>query len=68
MSTLRALRKLILGETWIVPVGVALTLLAGALVVKPLAPDFWHTAGGPLLTVGVVLVLVLSVARGARRA
>jgi hypothetical protein len=63
VSTLRTLKKLILGETWVLPCGIAVLLGAGALIEDAL-PDL---AGFALLA-GVLLVLVLSVARTARRA
>jgi hypothetical protein len=66
MSTLRALKKLILGETWILPLGIAATLAAMALI-ESLAGDDWPHVGGPLLLAAVVAVLLASVARSARR-
>ncbi|HMJ37782.1 MAG TPA: hypothetical protein VK501_27995 [Baekduia sp.] len=69
MSFLRTLRKLILGETWTLPLGVAAVVLVVALVVRPAMDDAWHAAGGFVLLAGIALVLVVSVARssGARR-
>jgi hypothetical protein len=66
MSTLRAIKKLVLGETWILPLGIAAVLLAGALL-KAAAPDAWEDAGGALLAVGVLAVLVGSVVASTRR-
>lgn len=66
MSTLRTLRKLIFGETWLVPAGVALVLLTGALVGRALMPDAWAHGGGFFLLAGILAVLATSVARGAR--
>jgi hypothetical protein len=51
-----ALRKLILGETWALPVAVGL-LLALGLVLRAVARDFWSDAGGFLLLAGAVLAL-----------
>lgn len=67
MSALRALKKLILGETWILPLGVATIVLTAALVARPLLDDHWRDAGGPLLVAGVAAVLWVSVARSAGR-
>ena len=67
MSTLRTLKKLVLGETWMLPLGIAAVVLACALVVRPLAPHAWGTIGGLVLLAGVVAVLVASVSRGVRR-
>jgi len=62
MSVLRALRMLVLGETWTLPLGVAIVLAAGALT-RHYAPNPWHDAGGFLLLVGVVAVLIAALAR-----
>jgi hypothetical protein len=67
MSTLRTLKKLILGETWLLPVGIAIVVATAALVVRPLAATAWHRVGGLILLAGVLGVLVISVARGAGR-
>ena len=66
MSSLRALKKLVLGETWILPLGVAAVLAAGALL-RSLAAAEWPHFGGPALLVGVLVVLLVSVGRTSRR-
>ncbi|MBA2514808.1 MAG: hypothetical protein H0V26_10855 [Solirubrobacterales bacterium] len=66
MNTLRTLKKLVLGETWLLPVGVAMILLLAALVIRPLASGTWDHLGGFAILAGAGVVLVLSVARGAR--
>jgi membrane protein implicated in regulation of membrane protease activity len=66
MSLLRTLRKLILGETWLLPLGVAAVAVAAGLVLKPLLSDFWHHAGGFILLAGVAVVLLASVSASAR--
>ena len=65
VGILRALRLLMLGETWILPLGVAVVLLAGAAL-RQVAPDVWHNAGGVLLLAGTIAVLALAVARSTR--
>jgi hypothetical protein len=55
-----ALRKLILGETWTLPLGITAVVLLVALVVKPLMGDAWSDYGGFVLLAGVCGVLVLS--------
>ena len=65
MSLLRTLRKLLFGETWLLPVGLAVTL-AAAVLARQLLGDDWHDAGGFVLLAGVAGVLVLSVAVSAR--
>jgi len=58
MTTLRTIKKLLLGETWVLPAGIALSVSCAAA----LGP-----AGAPVLVGGVLLALVISVARTARR-
>jgi hypothetical protein len=56
---LRALRKLVLGETWSVPLGVAAavgaTALGGALL-----GSWFDTAGGFVLLAGALATLVVA--------
>jgi len=56
----KTLRKLILGETWILPLGITAVVLVTALVVKPLMGDAWEQAGGFVLLAGACAVLLLS--------
>ena len=64
MSTfLRTLRGLVLGETWTLPLGVALVLVMGALL-REAAPDVWEDAGAFVLLGGVVTVLLVAVRVG----
>jgi hypothetical protein len=66
MSTLRTLKKLILGETWLLPIGVAAVVATGALVIRPVADTAGEHAGGFILLAGILCVLLASVARSAR--
>ena len=66
MTTLRTLKKLFLGETWILPIGVAVTLAGGA-VLRALAGDIWHHVGGLVMLAGVLAVLAVSVETSVRR-
>jgi hypothetical protein len=66
MSTLRALKKLLLGETWLLPLGVAVVMAAAGLLVRPLAASAWEHLGGFILLAGVLFILIASVARAAR--
>ena len=59
-----ALRKLLFGETWLLPGGIAALLLTSGLVLKPLLGDAWEDAGGALLLAGVLSLLVVAVRRG----
>ena len=62
MSFLRAMRKLVLGETWLLPLGVLLTLGVAALL-REVAPEVWHDAGPVLLPLAILIVLALGVQR-----
>jgi hypothetical protein len=63
MTLLRTLRKLVLGETWVLPIGVALAVGAAG-VLRALAGDhgWWHDAGGFVL-LGLVAAALLVAAR-----
>ena len=61
---LRTLRKLVLGETWAVPIGVALAVGVAALL-RVLAGDegWWRDAGGFVLLAMVLAALLAAVGR-----
>jgi hypothetical protein len=59
---MRALRKLLLGETRALPAAVAV-LVAAALVLRAVAPQLWDDAGGFLLLGGAVIALSLGLPR-----
>ncbi len=61
---MRALRKLVFGETVALPVGVALVLLAGLALQ---GRSWWEEAGGFILLALVVAVLAVSLAPAHRR-
>jgi hypothetical protein len=65
MTTLRALKKLFLGETWLLPGALAAAVAATLLIRSALGND-WHQSGGFVLLGLVVVVIVASVARSAR--
>jgi len=68
MSTLRQLRKLVLGETWSLPLGVGVALAAaGILRAVDGQHHWWHRGGGFLLLAFVALALTASLG-GALRA
>jgi hypothetical protein len=61
----RAVLKLLLGETRVLPVGVALVLAAGlVLYAVGRHAEWWEHAGGFLLLAGVVAALSASLTRG----
>jgi hypothetical protein len=66
MSFLRTVKKLVLGETWLLPAGLTAVVAAAALLVRPLLSNGWHHFGGFVLLAGVAIVLVLSVSLSAR--
>jgi hypothetical protein len=62
MTTLRTIKKLILGETWILPVSLAITLAAAGLLHRLAV---WAHRGGFLLLAAVLLILLASTNRSA---
>jgi hypothetical protein len=55
-----ALRKLIFGETRILPVGIVV-LVAGAVVLGDVGGRWWHDAGGFALLAAAAALLAASV-------
>jgi hypothetical protein len=66
VTTLRTLKKLLLGETWLLPGGLVATV-GVALLIRAALGDTWRDVGGFVLLAGVSLVLVCSVNVSARR-
>jgi membrane protein implicated in regulation of membrane protease activity len=63
---IRTLRKLILGETWMLPIGVALAVgAAGVLRALSGAHGWWRDGGGFVL-LALILVALLAAARRPR--
>ena len=63
---MRALRKLVLGETVALPVGVAIVLAIG-LVLREVGGDWWEDDGGFILLALVIGVLLAALAPAFRR-
>ena len=64
---MRALRKLVLGETWVLPIAVALAVGAAALLrAASDGASWWRDAGGAILAVLVLAALAYSVFSSAR--
>ena len=65
---MRALRKLVLGETWTLPLGVALTV-AVALALEAVAGEaaWWRAGGGFVVLACVLAALAVSLAPAWRR-
>lgn len=66
MTVLRNLRKLVLGETWVLPLTL-LALLGGAAALRALSLSTWQDIGPVLLPAGVILVLAAAVWRSLPR-
>jgi hypothetical protein len=58
-----ALRKLIFGETWILPLGIGLLLLGSEFLLKPILGSSWADAGGAILLVYVICLFALAINR-----
>jgi hypothetical protein len=56
------LRKLVLGETWTLPLGVGATLLVG-LALDAAGPGWWDSAGGFVLLAGALATLAAALRR-----
>ena len=63
---MNALRTLVLGETWALPLGIAALALV-SIALDQAGPDWWPGAGGPLLLVGATLLVLTSVWQTSRR-
>ena len=63
---MRALRKLVLGETWILPIGIAVAV-GVAVILREIAgsADWWEDAGGFILL--GLLVCAFAASLGFRR-
>ena len=67
MSVLRAIRKLVLGETWTLPAGIAVAVLVAAGLRLAYGPgEWWRSGGGFVLAALLVVALLVSLRRGAR--
>jgi hypothetical protein len=68
MRTLGSLRRLLLGETWTIPLGIA-AALALAILVRSLLPRAdWQTIGGFVLAGALIVTLIGSLGRDHARA
>jgi membrane protein implicated in regulation of membrane protease activity len=56
------LRKLVFGETWTLPIGIALAVGIAALL-RELGGDWWREGGGFVLLALVLLALLAAVRR-----
>jgi hypothetical protein len=56
VTFLRTLRKLVLGETWILPAGVAASVIAAAVAREVAGVDGWFADSGGWLLLGLLAV------------
>ena len=68
MSFLRQLRKLVLGETWALPIGVALALAVAGIFRAVDGDDGWWQHAGGFILFGLVAVALTGSLAGALRA
>ena len=66
MTLLRTLKKLILGETWLLPLGVALVVGAATVARALLHEQTWREYGGFALLAAITILLSLSVTLSTR--
>ena len=68
IASLRYLRKLVLGETWALPLGIGASVLALAVLRALATPAPWFApAGGFVLLALLILALSASLPGGGRR-
>jgi hypothetical protein len=63
-GVLAGIRSLVLGETWTIPAGVAMTLGISVLLRAALPPSTWSTLGGFAVAGLALITLLLSLAVG----
>jgi hypothetical protein len=64
---LQTLRKLVLGETWTLPIGVALAVGACALLRSAAGADGWWRDGGGFVLLALVVAALLAAVGRPRR-
>ena len=62
-AVLAAVRKLVLGETWAVPLGVAVTVATGGGLAAA-APGWWAAGGGFVVLAGAQATFVAALRHG----
>jgi hypothetical protein len=62
---MNALRTLLLGETWALPLGVG-ALAALAIAADTAVPHWWPDAAGPVLLAATTVLLLASIRRTSR--
>jgi hypothetical protein len=66
---IKTLRKLVLGETWTLPIGVALAVGAAAVLRAVVGEHGWWSEGGGFVLLALILAALLAaVGRPGRKA
>jgi hypothetical protein len=65
MTIVWTLKKLLFGETWLLPIGLA-AAIGATLLIRHLLGSHWHQLGGFVLLAAVTALVVTSVSRSAR--
>lgn len=65
-NLLSSLRRLVLGETWTIPLGVAAAVALAELIRTSLPETIWETAGGFCLALFVLGALAYSLRQRGR--
>ena len=66
MSALRTLRKLVLGETWTLPAGIAIAVLGAFLVRAAAGPGGWWERAGGFVLLALLLAAFVTALRNPR--
>jgi hypothetical protein len=61
---MKAFKKLLLGETWLLPLGVFAIVAVAGLALKPALGDAWKDAGGFILLAALLVLVLVAVKRG----
>jgi len=60
MSAFTYLRKLLLGETWVLPAGLTVAFAAAVLVREVAGTDGWWESSGGFVLLGLVLAALVA--------
>jgi hypothetical protein len=66
MTVMRTLKKLLFGETWLLPAGLA-GAIAVSVAIRRIAGSDWNQVGGFVLLACVLVVVLWSASRSAPR-
>jgi hypothetical protein len=60
---LRTLRKLVLGETWVLPIGIAVAVLVAVAVREAVGAGAWWEDGGGFVLLALLVVAFVAALR-----